>query len=1223
MPSKRDVLSQLKRDELLAATDQFDLEIRDRRVRDELVEALAKSRKASLAGILERLKLSRKRLQEICRALDLDVSGREKAVLIARLTGQGKAAKSDSPAPPAPSSARRVDMTQGLRSAISSFGVEVKAKLANLAATGEPEDQLRAPLERLIVDLAELCGFPRNVVTAVGETSLAELKTRPDYAITIRNALVGFIEVKAPGRGADPRRFKDRHDKEQWEKLKSLPNLLYTDGNELSLWRSGHLEGSVVRLVGDVETAGAYLEAPPGLLSLIEDFFHWRPIPPRDAKQLAEVSARLCRLLREEVQEQLMVGSPALTALAADWRKLLFPDATDAQFADGYAQAVTFGMLMARAREISLKGGLDQAARQLGQTNSLIGSALRLLTDDVENQAALKTSLGTLTRVLDAVHWPTISKGDPDAWLYFYEDFLDVYDKELRKQTGSYYTPPEVVGAMVRLVDEALRSRFALHAGLASTAVTVADPAVGTGTFLLGTFRRIAEIVAADEGPGAVSAAINAAMRRIIAFEIQLGPFAVAQLRTLAELTDLIGATPTAPLRMFVTDALSNPYIEQEWIPTLLKPIAESRRQANEIKKQEPITVVIGNPPYKEKAKGLGGWIEAGGENSPERAPLAEWMPPSEWGIGAHAKHLRNLYVYFWRWATWKVFDHHPNANTGIVCFITVAGFLNGPGFEKMRDYLRRTAKEIWVIDCSPEGHQPEVNTRIFQGVQQPVCIVLASRSPGTDSNSPATVRFRSLPAGPRQAKFDALGGLTLDAEGWAECPSEWRAPFLPESVGAWSTYPELQELFLYNGSGVMPGRTWIIAPDAESLQRRWNALIDAPSDRKEDLFHPHLLNGEPGDRHSKRVVSKGLPGYEPRPKSIADERGGCVPPVPYGFRSFDRQWIIPDNRVINRPNPELWESHSEHQVYLTAPARTSPTAGPAITFTGLIPDLDHYNGRGGRVFPLWRDRKAGIANIPSNLLAYLGGRYGRPVGVEDLMAYVAAVAAHSAFTARFQPDLIQPGLRIPLTADGELFAAAANVGRTVIWLHTFGERFADPGHGRPAQPPRMPVGAAPRIPEAGAIPEDPTAMPDDIDYDSTQRRLLVGSGYIEGVAPEVWSYEISGKQVLRHWFSYRKKNRERPIIGDRRPPSKLGDIQPDHWLAEYTTELINVLNVLGRLVGLESLQADLLEKVCSGQTISAEELLAAGALGAPASLSRKGAVEDSGQISLLDGLAG
>lgn len=97
-----------------------------------------------------------------------------------------------------------------------------------------------------------------------------------------------------------------------------------------------------------------------------------------------------------------------------------------------------------------------------------------------------------------------------------------------------------------------------------------------------------------------------------------------------------------------------------------------------------------------------------------------------------------------------------------------------------------------------------------------------------------------------------------------------------------------------------------------------------------------------------------------------------------------------------------------------------------------------------------------------------------------------------------------------------------------------------------------------------------------------------------------MWNYEVSGKQVLRQWFSYRKKNRERPLMGDRRPPSKLEEVQADHWLAEYTTDLIDLLNVLGLLVQLEPQQADLLERICSGPLISIAELNAAQALGLP-----------------------
>jgi hypothetical protein len=145
-----------------------------------------------------------------------------------------------------------------------------------------------------------------------------------------------------------------------------------------------------------------------------------------------------------------------------------------------------------------------------------------------------------------------------------------------------------------------------------------------------------------------------------------------------------------------------------------------------------------------------------------------------------------------------------------------------------------------------------------------------------------------------------------------------------------------------------------------------------------------------------------------------------------------------------------------------------------------------------------------------------------------------------------------------------------------------------------------------PHIPAAGAISQDPSAMPDTIGYDAEKKRLLIGQGYVERVEPEMWNYEVSGKQVLLQWFSYRKANRDRPIIGDRRPPSPLGDIQPNYWLAEYTTELINLLNVLGLLVDLEPAQAKLLEQICSGPVISAEELSASGALTVPAKPKRK-----------------
>jgi hypothetical protein len=1074
--------------------------------------------------------------------------------------------------------------------AISTFGKSAKAKLSNPAVTGQPEDQLRAPLEALIADLGAAAGLAIGDVTLVGESSLSDLKTRPDYAVTRGKALIGFIEVKAPGKGVIPKDCSDEHDRVQWEKLKSLPNLIYTDGNGFSLWRDGKKVDAAF-LSGDVRTAGAKLAGSPDIIRLLTDFFSWRPVSPRNPRQLAETSARLCRFLRDEVTEQLERGAKGLSDLREDWRRLLFPDATDEEFADGYAQSVTFGLLMARARGISLESGLDHAAKSLKKSNSLIGTA--------DQEQTLKTSLATLTRVLDVVDWAKISKGEPEAWLYFYEFFLKEYDNELRKKTGSYYTPPEVVTAMVRLADEALRTRFGEHQGFASANVKVADPAVGTGTFLLGVLRKIAEAAIEEGGEGMVPGAIEAALKRVIGFELQFGPFAVAQLRLLAEIAELTGTGPgetvDAELRLFVADTLADPDEDTAWIPASLKPIAESRRAANAIKRKEPITVVIGNPPYKVEAIKLGGWVADRGELS---APLDDWKPPVEWGAGANAKHLHNLYVYFWRWAAWKVFGGDPflsgsdfsklnfSDERGVICFITAAGFLNGPGFQKMRAELRRQAEEIWVIDCTPEGHQPPVSSRIFQGVQQPVCIVIALRNNKKAAGKSAIVRFRALPEGHRDsAKFPSLMSLSLDDSGWTLASEEPRASFFPASRDLWSSFPQIEGLFENDYSGCKANRTWPIAPDKSSLEQRWRTLVS-----KKDPSEKSELFKETRDRTLVKRLSGGIHGHEHRSANLSEDTGNVVSPVGYAFRSFDREFIIPDKRLIDFERPELWASYSERQSYLTALHRTSPSAGPALSCAALIPDMDHYKGSfGGRVLPLWADAAASIPNVRPALIGFLSERYGYHVEAEDVFAYIACIAAHPAYTERFAADLKQPGLRIPLTADATLFREAAALGREVVWLHTFGERFADPEAGRPAAPPRAENG--PTIPKGGAIPTSPEKFPNTISYDAGTRRLSVGEGYVDNVAPDVWTYEVSGMQVLTQWFSYRKKDRRRPLIGDRRPPSPLGDIQPEGWLPEYTSELVNVLHVLTRLRAFEPSQADLLGRILNATLLTVEIL--------------------------------
>lgn len=1100
--------------------------------------------------------------------------------------------------------------------AISTFGRVAKAKLTDPLVFGQPEDQLRNPLEQLFEALAQACGRPAGSTILVGETSLSDLKTRPDFSVTYGlgkvKALVGFIEVKAPGKGTDPRKFKDKHDKEQWAKLKALPNLIYTDGNGFSLWQDGELV-SLVEFDGDIEKDGAKLGAPPALLPLIDSFLGWSPIPPKNAHDLAVISARLCRFLRDEVIEQIGQEHPELTSLAEDWRGLLFPEASDAQFADGYAQAVTFGLLMAKSEKIELSEGLDKVASDLAESNTLIGRAFRLLT---EQKAALGPSLDTLVRVLDVVNWDVVAKGDPEAWINFYELFLNVYDKQLRKKTGSYYTPPEVVRTMVRLCDEALKSRFNKPAGLADAEVEIADPAVGSGTFLLGLLRHIADWKDAEEGKGAVGPFMITVAKRLFGFELQFGPFAVAQLRIHAEMIELakrslpdgakVDPKSIETPRLFVTDTLGDPDQAFERGTGIYAALSKSQEEANEVKRAQPITVVIGNPPYKNEAMGKGSWIEQGSGNV--AAPLDDWQPPISYGRVArsNAKHLRNLYVYFWRWAAWKVFEsgHGKNEPSGIVCYITAAGFLNGPGFQKMRADLRRDCDDIWVIDCSPEGMMPEINTRIFQGVKHAVCIVIALRSPTNDTNKPARVHHRQLPKGHREAKFEDLKGIALDGKGWSVGAPDWRAPFLPEFTGGWADFLPLEQVIGYSGPGLKAGRTWVIAPDAQSLTDRWERLVEEPSATERG----NLFENKVTDRHiakSTKAVNGlhgGLASIEasidkrkyPSSKNEDTEVLKIRAPLRHAFRSFDRQWIIPDARVIDRPRPELWRTHGPKQAYLTAPMDVSPQNGPAATLTAIVPDQHHYHGRGGHVFRLWKDAAARNGNVCGAAILALTKTYGEAPKAEDVFSYVAALLASPAYTKKFKADLVRPGLRVPLTADKRLFEKAAKLGREVVWLHTFGERFDDPANGRPAGQPRLPDSERPFIPKEGAIPSAAEGFPDAIDYDPAKRRLKVGTGYIENVSSDVWAYEVSGKQVLRQWFSYRKKDREKPQIGERRSPSQLNEIQAKQWLPEYTTELLNVINVLGLLVNLEPKQSALLDEIVDGPLIPASKITTA-----------------------------
>ncbi|MFH9863021.1 type ISP restriction/modification enzyme [Streptomyces sp. NPDC017202] len=1071
---------------------------------------------------------------------------------------------------------------QWLQDAVSEFGAECRR---SLAGPGDPEAAIRGPLEQLFRAVGEHHAL--REISWHPEARIPHLGVRPDYAVRVGADITGYIEVKRPGKSIDPDGFTG-HDKRQWQRLRDLPNLLYTNGTHWRVFRYGVQIGEEVVLSGALKSAGGKLSAadPAAFDALVRVVLFWKPPEILRVSVLVQHIAPLCRLLREAVREQLRAeagldaddptADRPFTGLRSDWRRYLFPTADDATFADGYAQTVTFALLLARTEGIRVTGtSFHEIGRRLHAGHALMGKALQLLTDNVNER--FEVTLDLLARTVESVGWETIRQGNRDAYLHLYESFLSVYDDDLRRRSGSYYTPHQVVEEMVRLTEEVLRTRLGKARGYGDEGVHIVDPAMGTGTYLHTIIERVARQAAARSGDAMARDAIGRLAGRLYGFELQMGPFAVAELRA-ADLLKKHGAElPPGGLNLHVTDTLDDPYVQEEQLASTYAALSVSRARANHVKANVPVTVVISNPPYDDKAENRGGWIEKRVKGQ-GRPPLDDFRHP---GNGRYEHALKNLYVYFWRWATWKVFDAHADDRHGVVCFITPSAFATGPAGRGMRNYLRRTCDEGWVINLSPEGQRSDVATRVFPHVAQPLSICVFVRRTDHDATRPARIHYRAL-HGKRAEKFAQLRAVGLDDDGWRDAHGEGVRPFTPVTLSGWDDYPALAELFPWGSPGIKANRSWVTSPLASVLQRRWARLTS-----EEDPQWKARLFKETRDRLLDSRPS-GLPGMPTPARTVNEEAGACPPIKQIALRSFDRQWLIADNRVLDFPRPDLWESLQPGQMFLNQQHTHVISTGPALVATELLPDTDHFNGRGGRAHPVFHPD--GTANTPKGLLRYLADALDLDgMTVHDLAAYSVAVAGHSAFTEHFAEELLTAGVRLPLTRDPELWREAVRVGRAFLWAATYGVRGDPPdtlasgqeGVDFPPGDPRQvryvtPIGSA---------------VPDTLTYDEESRTLRVGPGAFTGVPPEVWNYEVGGMRIVKKWFGYRKAS---PTS---RKTSPLDDLHVTAWPSEWSAELVDLLSVLRRLVDLAPAQQALTTRIVNSPVVTVTDLTSAGVL--------------------------
>ena len=1054
---------------------------------------------------------------------------------------------------------------------------ETYARDVRLASTSgvsaEPEAQLTVPVSEFLRAFSS--------VTGIGDLSLlreAQLDgVRPDFAALIDGRPCGWVELKAPGHTVIGEKWRGR-EKGQWDLLSQLDALLVSNGDEIALYVSGSL----------VDTAFLPIDGVAGwdadrLRTVLEQFTLAQPRPITRVSQLADRLAPLARFLRERLQEGLSNNYRSVREAKAAWDHTVHHTTTDAQFAGDVAQVVAYSMAIAGLSGQADRNAdgvvtLEEAKHALETAHrNVLAASLGPIIGIPALMEYIAPEVGAIMRLVSsmdvaAIERSTDSRGEP--WLWFYEDFLQRYDPAARNRAGVYYTPISVVQCQVRVVDALLRERFGQTLGFGAPSVVTLDPATGSGTYPLAVIDRAEAAAREERGPAGVAQVAKNLTKNLLAFELLPGPYSVAHLRIGQRLAEAQGhAFQAEEIGVYLTDTLEDPSAGMEaGLFGDARVLAEAAEAARQIKRDRRITVAIGNPPYDRVTSGTGGWVEHGdGEDALFDDVIG---PAQEQGVIFSAQaSLYNLYVYFWRWAIWKAFQQDPG-DQAIISFITASSWLTGPAFVGLRDLARRTASEIWVMDLGGEGRGARQEENVFD-IQTPVAIVTLVRT-GKAARE-ASVYYRRF-RGTRAEKFAALdevARLDPDDGTWECLPGGAGDPLAPASGGEdWAAMPALADLFPWQQPGIKYNRAWPVAPDQDTLQRRWRELLADPS---ADARAEKYVTG-----HSGRTIHTAVSGLTPLAALPADAEHRPITRV--AWRSFDRQWTFDDPRLINLERPALWQALSDRQLFFVSPKTARISGGPAVTVATAVPDLHYFVGSyGGKdVIPLYRDAEAAQPNVTGGLLPLLGERYGREVTPEDLAAYVMGIAGHDAYVQRFDEALEGSPVRVPLTVDPALFARAVELGKRLLWLQTYGERFT--GVDRPA-------GRVPRIPGLGweapvtALPASPRA----VSYDPATQRLKVGDGVVTGVSPEVRAFAVSGMNILDKWLGARTATGIGRAAGKAATP--LDRIRPTEWADEWNDELLDLLRVLTETVSLGGDQADLLDEILAGDLIPANEL--------------------------------
>lgn len=945
----------------------------------------------------------------------------------------------------------------------------------------------------------------------------------PDFRVWDgQQHIVGYIEAKPP----TVQNLEPIAETEQLTRyLQTFPNLILTNFFEFRLYRNGKLAATARLARPFVATklrALPPLEDFPGLEKLLEQFFLFTLPRVYTAKDLAVELARRTRFFRDQVllpelTREEKEGRGSLLGFYEAFRKHLIAGLTKEDFADLYAQTVTYGLFAARMRAGDgfnrreafhaiphTIGVLRDLFRYISLEEEKLSPQLEWIVDDIAEVLAVADVKGLLHQYFHE------GKG-ADPIVHFYETFLSVYDPEERERRGVYYTPEPVVSYIVRSLHQILQEKFGLADGLASPEVTLLDPAAGTMTFVAEAAKLAVEEYVAKYGQGGRKSFIrDHILRNFYAFELMMAPYAVGHLK-MAFILEELGYTlePEERFKFYLTNTLEMEELAESQLPGLAS-LAEESHRAGEVKQKIPILVILGNPPYSGHSANKGPWIRGLVDDYKQVAgkPIGEKNP----------KWLQDDYVKFLRFAEWKI----AQAGRGVVGMITNHSYLDNPTFRGMRWHLLQTFDEIYILDLHgnalkkercPDGSPDENVFDIRQGVAIAFFI-------NTGKHKATVVHHADL-WGTREHKYDWLKSHDVTSTPWKEIKPEpdfyLFVPRAEEELARYKNFPSVTDIFEKYSVGIVTAR--------DRLTIRWTPAEVWNTVQNFSRMDPELAREAYGLGKDARDWKVTLAQQDLR--DSGPSRDNIVPIL---YRPFDVRYTYYTGRsrgFLCMPRPEVMRHMLVGENIALMTCRQLASAHSRwrhVLASNHITDdcmVSNRTRERGYLFPLYLcpeaehhkliddlELKERRPNIRPEVFTKLDEVYAQTPAPEEIFYYIYAVLYAPSYRKKYADFLRLDFPRIPFTSDHKLFKQVAELGKRLVDLHLLRSPELDP----------------PMAKFQGEGNGKVASGKKGVRYDAKTMRVYINeTQYFEGVPPEVWEYHIGGYQVCSKWLKDRQ----------------------------------------------------------------------------------------------------